>query len=760
MKQLFQIFYFHSQEGPVSSLLKKLNRNSRIAYCQLLGEKDDAVLQRGLNLGIPINVLVLSDEDRDAVRSWDFSFLNRGTETEKDTVYFIVAGINIPADNKPIIDGADYWPLQDADEDLRRALVQFNNKRLRVCYSFSPFVGRSQELDQFDSLLYSELQDDTRAVIVSGHPGIGREAFVWECARRVMKDPEYEPYTISMGENGNIEMLLVQLNSIRHHFSEAALKEVFRREPTHKVSVAVSLLNEMLLENHCLVIYDDSKSCVRFDRRLSDWFGEVVSHPELQGGMRIFVISTVSVNYRRFRAEDGCSFITLYDLTRADRKKLIYSYLSTNVMSLDEDTVNNILDSAVYSPNILLKMLADIKEKGAKVVIEKKANYEDASAKNLHTVVTRYQKMEDSDAWNLLIYLSKIEYVSESILQSVFTDRYDCIRGHLDMLIGDGLLERFGEWMEYYRLEGSVSDFIRRNKYGYLGIDFRSHVRDVSEAISASPKITEDYSAFLYKIKKDIERGIIDEDALLIPSVLVSTISQTYDAKKWDRVIELCEKVLVSKPQYFPQIKREFCYWYCLALARRKKEDRFYEQVEVFKGSADYFFLKGFYLRNSMQYARAEDAYRTALKMNPSFTRAKRELVNVLQRQHKFGEALDLARENYERDPANSYHMLAYFRCLVRKPGHTHEEIQLLKHFLEIAPQMFRSYSFVRGMQFEYDRFINKKRPDELLPEVSKLEKENVSEANYIKDVVSDYMFAQGMAKSIDILPIDEEIDE
>jgi hypothetical protein len=146
--------------------------------------------------------------------------------------------------------------------------------------------------------------------------------------------------------------------------------------------------------------------------------------------------------------------------------------------------------------------------------------------------------------------------------------------------------------------------------------------------------------------------------------------------------------------------------------------------------------------------------------MNPSFTRAKRELVNVLQRQHKFGEALDLARENYERDPANSYHMLAYFRCLVRKPGHTHEEIQLLKHFLEIAPQMFRSYSFVRGMQFEYDRFINKKRPDELLPEVSKLEKENVSEANYIKDVVSDYMFAQGMAKSIDILPIDEEIDE
>lgn len=758
---LFKFFFFPTFENSVNNLLLKMNRNSVIALRQVLRKEDNTVLQRNLDFNIPINVLILSETDLNQIQSWDFSFIAQKTEESKGSCCFIVAGIDIPDNKVPMIKGIEYWPLHDVDEELRRALVQFNNKRLRANYLFSPFVGRHQELNQFDSLLYSEAYDKTKVVIVSGHPGIGREAFVWECARKVMKDPDYEPYTISIGDNGNIEMLLVQLNSIRHRLPEQTLKDIIRGEVAGKVAATVSLINELLREKHCLVIYDDSKSCVRFDRKVSDWFKEVVFHPDLQGGMRIFVVSTISVNYRRPRAEDGMSFFTLYDLTRPDRKKLIYSYLSTNSLSLAEQDVNEILDSAVYSPNIMLKLLNDIKEYGVNYFMNNKRDYEDASAKNLRTVILRYKSMENADAWNLLVFLSKIEFVSDSLLIEAFEDGFKSLRGCLEMLVTDGLLERFGEWMEYYRLEGSVSDIMRRNKYTYEDSSLRIHLReDLTDVVGRHARITEDYSAFLYMVKKGIERGNIDDDALLIPSILVTTISQTYDAKKWDTVIDLCEKVLSFQPHYFPQIKRELYYWYCLALARRKKEDRFYEIVEIFKGSADYFFLKGFYLRNAMQYARAEDAYRTALSINPSFARAKREMVNVLQRQHKFAEALELAKENYERDPSNSYHMLAYYRCLVRKPVRNDAENERLKDFLRDAKDMFRSPSFVKGMQFEYARFVDKEKPDKLLPVASKLEKENISSTNYIKDIISEYRVSQGLEPTMRPLPLDDEIDE
>lgn len=99
------------------------------------------------------------------------------------------------------------------------------------------------------------------------------------------------------------------------------------------------------------------------------------------------------------------------------------------------------------------------------------------------------------------------------------------------------------------------------------------------------------------------------------------------------------------------------------------------------------------------QYQIAEKNYRKALELNPGMQRAKRELVLVLQAQGHFSSALDLARENYLRDPDNSYHLNAYYRCLVRKKDLAFNEKEEIKTLLENAAPLFANQggSFMTG---------------------------------------------------------------
>ena len=173
--------------------------------------------------------------------------------------------------------------------------------------------------------------------------------------------------------------------------------------------------------------------------------------------------------------------------------------------------------------------------------------------------------------------------------------------------------------------------------------------------------------------------------------------------------------------------------------------------MQAFSG-ADFYFLKGFYLRIGKQYSKAEDEYNKALKINPSFARVKREMVIVLQAQHKFREALELAELNYEKDPENSYHIHAYFRCLVRKPGITTEERQLLRLLKEDKNNLFKSKFYIEGMDFEYKRFVDRAKPDVLLPQANELVNKYKGVA-YIQDITDDYYVSQGLKSHL--VPMD-----
>ena len=718
---------------------------------------DTPLIVRPIEEDCSINAFVFCEKDMEMLGSSNWEQLPKRNTISKSHVVYVAFCVNCHEIPSSLFEHFIVKKVKDSAEGIRRELMQIHHLLFqRVKGRYDSFVGRNSEIEQFQNILYSERGSKTNALVVSGRAGVGREAFVRECIRQKKENGEYEPYTLSIGRNGNIELFLIQLNSICRVYKDSDFVRLLKGEIEEKVKASVKMLNDLFSDDDCLVLYDDGAACVRYNRTLSEWFKSIITDPMLKGGMHLYIISNVSVGYSRIKTEEDIAFITIYGLTLADRKKLLYRNLSNLSETASEDLIHFIADKLVYSPSQLEKVAEDIKLKSAKYVKDHIQEYQVVGDNRISSLINSYDTPEHPEAKNILVLMSKIEYVGKNILNAVYPDNKQEVDKEIDRFMADGIVERFGEWMDLVRLDSSISDYIRRNKISYSGKDMERHVRDVlSDLIESHHLLTEDYATYLYRLKRGIEQGRFDEESYLVPSVFVNTIVEAYDGKNWNQTIRLCEDVLTRHPNYFQEVYREIRYWYCLALARMQNEDKFYQQVRNFEG-ADLHFLKGFFLRIKREFAKAEAEYQKALSINPAMSKAKQEMVLVLQAQHKFSPALEMAQANYEKDPENVYFINAYFRCLVRKRDLAYNEKLLLKSFKDDPHHLFKARSFKEGMEFEYSRFIDRAKPEMLLLKASELSRK-YGDAKYIQDIVNDYYASIGMGGHI--IPVDYSED-
>ena len=647
MTDQINVLFYPTSKGLVDDLINRLNRGEMRARPMELNANNP--LRPGLfQRDAYLNVIIIQPEDTETLKNVDWSSIPCLNTISKDKRLSAAFCINCSEIVPQLRDRFFVKESIDSAEQIRREIIQLQSlifQTLRGRYGF--FVGRNNEIEQFQNLLYSEKAPRLSALIVSGRSGVGREAFVRNCIKQSKGERDYEPFTLSMGKSGSVELFLIQLNSILCTYSNNDFNDLLGRGTDEKVVAAVKMLNDLFRGDNYLILYDDGASCVRYDRKLSEWFKTVVTHPMLNGGMHLYVISNIAVSYSRIKIEDDVAFITLYGLTLSDRKKLLYKQLSTFSVAIPEDIVQEFAEKLVYSPSQLMNVAEDIhKKKDVNYVRKNISDYQRVGDKKILSLVNSYNSPDHPEAKNVLVLLSRIEYVDKKLLQSIFFDSYEEVEQEIDRFMADGIVERFGDGLKLTRLDSSISDFIRRNKIGYDEKSMELIVNEkLNEIIENTNSLSEDYSAYLFKLKEAAKVGRFAKDSFLVPSVLVNTIAETYDNKDWGVAIKLCEDVFEKKTDYFEEVYREIRYWYCLALARTKDGDTFYPQVKHFTG-ADYYFLKGFYLRIQKHYAEAENEYRKALSINPSFSRVKREMVLVLQAQHKFMEALQMAEQN------------------------------------------------------------------------------------------------------------------
>lgn len=239
---------------------------------------------------------------------------------------------------------------------------------------------------------------------------------------------------------------------------------------------------------------------------------------------------------------------------------------------------NFFIEQLVASPRQLFRCALALKENTVNLVKKDISSLIDYEDKNISVALKEF--FSDADTIDLIILLSKYEYLSYTILEKIFADRIDIFEGCFTKLAVCALIETFGPSDEYIKLDYSYADYIRRNRLK-MSVDLESYSQEcITESLINDVKITDDLSLYLYDVKNKISKGDISDTTLLVPSIVIKYIIDVYDSQKWEKVVQLCDKVLNDSYRltFYQDVISEIRYWLCLSLCRLQNE-RFFKRL-------------------------------------------------------------------------------------------------------------------------------------------------------------------------------------
>lgn len=591
----------------------------------------------------------------------------------------------------------------DIEQKFRRIIWSKNPKRKQL---ETLMVGRNKDIDNFENIYQSARGMNLRSLVISGRDGVGKDMFISKCLDKIGGyDAESTPFCINLGNKEGVENFIIQLNLITRTYDEKQLMTVLGGSTSEKTSSAANLVNELLNTNSVLSINDDL-SCVLPNRKLADWLIDLVEKSDMANKLGLFIKSHKILDSFSEIEHPFFGHINLNPLDSKDRLKLFYSLLRIyNLTDISEEDVKWFVGKLLLSPSQLVKAVEALSCKPLALVkkdIDTLISWGDTQ---INPMVEHF--FQDEESKHLLIILSKLDFVSYEILENIFEERIIEVMEKMNEMIDFGIVSVFGPQEQFFRLDHYLSDYIKRCHIK-LPRDLDNLLNEVLEEKIASSNITEDVSVYLYDKKKQILSGKGKPEDFLIPSVVVTSVMEIYNNQDYKQVIKLCDLVLNDVHNYFPDQEKELRYWLCLALARTTNKQRFFEEVQHFRGT-DYYFLRGFYHRNAMEYSQTEKYFNEALEKSPNLQRAKREKVTALLAQKKYEQALGLAKENYENNPENSYQIHGYFRCLVRKTPLIKEDVDMLKHLMAAMRKNLsdKQEELYTAMDIEFRYFVS-----------------------------------------------------
>lgn len=535
------------------------------------------------------------------------------------------------------------------------------------------FQGRDEELAILKKKYYDGNMSVRRCLIISGFPsGIGRRKLITEYIKSELQptwSSAYEPILINLNENSSIEDLIFQLNDIVLQYRHNDILAICSQSKEEKVKIAVELFCQIDQLKEVIIIRDNGV-CVLSDGRLSDWFYDILHSPDLPNKMCLFIAASYFVSQRTECTESSLISLRINPLKKDAIRVLFFAYTGIKNISIPSGAdalIDNIsgLPSCIFRSADLMGMFSS--HHRVAIEIEKMLKDEEKG------YVPIINKLKDNeDVFQVLVLMHHFEFISHDIIEQVLThlDKEKNIYDYLEMLYSYGLFETIGGNNQYLRINSVVADYIRRNKIR-LNTDFQNSLQKVLKDYILKDGISEDLSGYLMGIQSAIKDNIKHIDKkYLIPSFTLKVIIEEYDKKQYDKVVALSERFLEDSVNYYDEIVRSIRYWLCMALCRLKN-DKFYNEIDKFKGYSKSFLL-GFYNRCMGEYNPALGFYQAALEQSQAnkdanyVAKAKHEIVVVKLKLNDYEGALNQAKDNYNRQRTNRYHVEAYFKCIAR----------------------------------------------------------------------------------------------
>jgi len=574
------------------------------------------------------------------------------------------------------------------------------------------FIGRNQLMEEFEAKYHTLDNNKPTCIIASGFEEVGRRTFLRNALDKNHKlNKFHNPISITLNSRDSIENFIINIEDLNSKPTEQVLDNIMNIDLNAKIQYAKELLFQFKQQNEILFIID--RGCIiQPNKQIASWFDKTIEAEEFRNLTVICIISSIRPFNTQLIKNQKYLAIHISELTPTDTRILFVRYCN-EVFKMRPDTkISEELISLLNGmPGQVYYACELLHNEGPSFIQKKFDEIKKYSDIRVYQLIKQI-KAEGDLFYDLLIFLSKIEFVSYNLIYKIF-GRTNTTESALEKLYIYGVYDHIGIDKEYIQMHYALSDYVNRAKFNLsetIKANLKSELAKVLEGNIEYPDVSE----ILLSIKSLVQDGRSVPERYLIPSFVLRIIIENYYSEQYDRVEDLALKILSRNHKYDYSIIREIRYWLCLSLARKYSKNpnsnhqKFFEQLNKFENS-DYYFLLGFYYRLLKKMKEAEMNFRKALSQDPNSQKAKRELVNVLLSQHRYNDAITLAQDNYTRNPLNAFHIQAYFICIVRKPYLTKHDKKKITDLLESIriSHDFKADEISRCMKAECKFYLN-----------------------------------------------------
>lgn len=645
---------------------------------------------------------------------------------------------------------------------IQQALKEVNFKRTKFNQEIEKnFVGRNAEMEKFENDI-NNIDNWTPTYIIAYNyfEGIGRRTFLKNALRKYeLTNYLDSPTTITIDSKESIENFIYKLNTISkipeildYDFSVLSIES--------KIEIAVKLLKQFMDFKELVFVIDEG-GIVLPNNTIVDWFKILVNSELFDNNLILCLISKFRPNEAQLRREKKSLVYRIPELSKPESKnlflRLLKIYQLENLRREDKEFfiehLNGIPSQIIYAVNLI-----EINPFEAKKNINEIVEYSD----RFSSTILNHLK-DTPNAYQLAIFLSTNEIFSIDLINKVFGENDDTSAA-LQKLFDLSLFNFIFGGYEYVKLNPTLSDFINRSKIR-IDNEYNDRLNNVTKELlkeDLDKIIIDDYSEFMITLQNMLVNEIKIPKKYFIPSLIIKNVIKEYDKGNYDYVIRICLELLENS-NYDQQIIWETNYRLTLSYARTRN-DKFFDHISFFKNeinNLDYYFLLGFYHRHKGNKSKALEYYHKALEYYPEHSRTKREIVNLYLSLGQYEDALELAKENYEKRKTNIYHIHSYFISVIRrKKQFTSSEIitlQTLMNAVESNPDI-KSDDILRCMKGEYAYYVesNLDLANDILLEAIQLNENK----NYPKKSLSEIYRKEGLNEALDELNNYNDIDD
>lgn len=545
------------------------------------------------------------------------------------------------------------------------------------------FVGRNKDMDVFENKYYRQDHARLKVIFVSGFPYVGRKTFLSRFIHNYVKTvfDIINPIDIIMKDNDSIDQFVLKLNDHIGMYGTDELIHNFANGGKSSLKYGVDVLCQLISYNEKIIV-DDDACIVKPGGRIVDWFMDLIRTADLPNEVVLYVAS-------RYKPANGYSnnaalmSYSISTLRKDEMYNLFKQCLIIYGMHLDENDINSFMECFSGYPIQAIDTARHLSENDL-ITTKKYANSLKSRFDGNYTAVLN--KLSEK-ARDLIILLSQSDEYSCDLLQEIYGE--EDITPILEELNGYSLYETSGQSKQLISLSSPLSDYISRQRMTLSAELNKRKKQSICRILKDTPKELTDISEVLLNIKENILQNIkTNDDRYLIPSYVLKVIVEQYHAEQDGVVKELADKIINNyNKKIYDSCLRPIHYWYCCALARMQNRDVFDRQIEFFADNErDYYYLKGFYFRHSGKKVKMQEAqnyYETALLSNRDYSltstaKIDHELVIVYMKLGKYGLAKEKAKSNYDNNQENTYHIRAYFNCLINTQSADFDELKSL----------------------------------------------------------------------------------